>query len=205
MGSFKFKTVEMFIGEDLPRLVQGKQQMTAFFATYNVVRGHDNGLVKHGKGGLTIWVQNGDVIYSDVAFGMLAAGVFNPSDPVMRIVSEAGNRKLNAQAATAQAQVEQALADQPAIVNAENILAVVYAGLSAFDKAVAFASSLRAQHSHATVVVLTCDCQLESKGFELKPLMERGVIDYALATPECGGRKPMRTLLEALVAAWPKT
>lgn len=204
MSSFKFKTVETFISDELPRLVQGKQQMTAFFATYNVVNRYENGLVKHGKGGLTIRVQNGDVIYSDAAFGMLVAGAFHPSDPSMRRVSDIGNRILNTQAATTQAKVEQALADQLAIVNAENILAVVYAGLSAFDKAVAFASSLRAQHPHATVVVLTCDCQLESKRFELEPLIKQGVINYALTTPECGGREPMRKLLEALIAAWPK-
>lgn len=202
MGSFNFQTVKSFISDEIPRLVRDKRQMTALFATYNAVDGYSNGLVAHGKNGLTIRVQNGDVSYSDKASVAVLVGAFGgPSNSAALRLGMIGCDMMKIEADAAQEKVEQALTVGPSIDD-DNVLAVVYAGLSAFGATVDFARSLRRQYPQATLVVLTCDCDLTSKRFELERLMEQGAIHHAIATSECGGRNSMRQLLEALVAAW---
>lgn len=81
-------------------------------------------------------------------------------------------------------------------------LAVIYAGLPAFDEAVAFAREIKHEHPVSKVVVVTCDCNLTRKARDLVPMLRRE-LDAVVVTSECGGRATMRDILEKVVSIWP--
>ncbi len=86
----------------------------------------------------------------------------------------------------------------------ENFLAVVYAGLSAFEGPLEHAKKMREASPSAHIVVLTCDCDFEFKWIKLGPLCEQGVINEVVVTPWCGGVTAMSNMLTALINTWPK-
>ena len=82
-------------------------------------------------------------------------------------------------------------------------LAVVYAGLSAFQESLDYARKIRKSNPQCKVVVLTCDCDPRMKELVLAKALENGEIDEAIMTSECGGYYGMREILDGFVAAWP--
>lgn len=153
------------------------------------------------KQGLTIAVQNGDLHYHPFALAALSVAVDNPGNPRAEEFGDMGEFVMHAQAAHAQEIMEQGVticSDAP-----DTFVAFVYAGLSAFDKAISFARSLRSKCADATIVILTCDCDPWMKESALAPLIQSGEIQHAVMTWECGGRGALKDMLDALVAAWP--
>lgn len=194
-------SVEQFVREELPRIVQGKRTLSALFATYNNVADHESGPVETRKQGLTIGVQNGGLHYDPFALVALTVAVDNPGDPMAAELGDMGHAVMHEQAVDAQEIMAQGVtisSDAPG-----SFIAFVYAGLSAFDEAISFAQSLRAKVADATIVILTCDCDPWRKESELLPLIQRGEIQHAVMTRECGGRGAMADMLDGLIAAWP--
>jgi hypothetical protein len=82
-------------------------------------------------------------------------------------------------------------------------LVVVYAGLSAFREAVAFARRIKRDHPAAKIVVVTCDCELSWKKRELEPMLQGGELEAVVVTSYCGGRTTMCDILKKIVAIFP--
>lgn len=192
--------VEKFISNQLAELIIGKSFLTALFATYKEVYGYKSGLVKTEKTGLKVIVRNGHMAFdSSAVAGLWIGASFSFRDPEARAIGVAAVASERSRAKAAQQRVE----NQLGLEKDGNVLAVVYAGLSAFEEAVDFATHLKQGSSQVTAVVLTCDCNLSRKERQLLSLMEAGQIDHGIFTRECGGFGTMKNILEKLVSIWP--
>jgi hypothetical protein len=83
-------------------------------------------------------------------------------------------------------------------------LAVVYLGLTGFDRALMFALGLKRRNVASAVVVLTCDCDKSAKQRKLERLIGGGPITSALLTPHCGGQGDLEELHDGLLEIWPQ-
>ncbi len=92
----------------------------------------------------------------------------------------------------------------PALEQApENLLAVVYAGISAFNQAIDTVEHIHRKAPHADIIVVTCDCDVPEKKRSLGPLIVRGIIKEVVVTPICGGQEDMGLIVSSLIEAWP--
>ena len=83
----------------------------------------------------------------------------------------------------------------------EDVFAVVYAGLSCPRAGLDFATKVRAKSPASFIIVITCDCELDTK-MELFDARQ-DAINALIVTPHCGGQGEMGEILEALIAQWP--
>lgn len=199
MGMRKFLTVSAFIENVIPCLIAGKNRLSAVFASYNRIGSRKDGLVETNKESLCILVQNGFLEYSPLAIVALLIPENDVRQAGCNLMTEEGRR-------SQQVLQEKLAATMPAAdeVGAD-MLAVVYAGLSAFDEALVYARGIRGQYPQATIVILTCDCDLRRKEQVLGPLVESGEINHIVVTGFCGGEKDSEEILDGLVSAWPTT
>ncbi len=169
-GTFSMEEVLQFL---VLTLVKGRERLRILFSTYNEVDDYDDGLVETGHPGLEILVATGGV---------------KPSF-------------LDAEAWRVRARNGQSLANKKLATQGEYPdIAVIYAGLSAFSSAIETVRALHGQSPQTIIVVLTCDCDLPAKEWELERVEGIGAV---IVTPRCGGRGDMRDILEAFVAQWP--
>jgi hypothetical protein len=191
-----FTDIGSFLGTGIPALIAGikpNERAYVLLANYNCVGSYESGPVATGKQGLMIEVQNGNLKYSPTADLIYAF----PS-PICAIGAEA----MDAEAGAAQAIVESATKiEQPEADTA--FIAVVYAGLSAFGKAVNFARKIKQDKPAAKVVVLTCDCDLRAKEDILRSMLQSHDLEAVIVDHECGGRGAMRDILREFVRVWP--
>lgn len=194
-----YRSVQDFNAQRLPEILAGRDRLQALFATYNRVGGHESGPVKTGYPDLGITVQNGDLRVSNgVVFGLILGSA--PQSDEHREIGQLAVAELHAEGEDVQRTLEGRIA-LPA--ETDELLTVIYAGLSAFDGAVSFARRLRREGPKRLVVVLTCDCNLREKLRDLDPLQQAGEITEVLVSRECGGHGDMARILDALIAAWP--
>lgn len=185
-----FTQPKSFVSDTLPALIAGVGGMHLLLATYNSVSGYESGDVETGVEGLTIHVQNGNLHYSPMTDLVFYGGELG------RIGAEA----MDAEGQAAQASLE----SNVKIENDEGTLlfSIVYAGVSAFDEAVDFARKIKKDHPTAKIVVLTCDCGLNSKKRDLLPMLQDKVFEEVIVTNRCGGEDIMSYLLESIKDAW---
>lgn len=182
-----------FVATGINALIANTDRLHVLFATYNNVAHYESGPVDTKNDCLTIQVQNGDLDYSPITDLVYLLGT-----PLAAV----GGAAMEEEARDAQSALEASLA----IEYKENTLfiAVVYAGLSAFDEALDFARSVKKDQPAAKVVIVTCNCDLGHKDRVLEPLLQSKELDAVIVTYECGGRATMRDVLEGFMAAWPK-
>jgi hypothetical protein len=187
-----FTNTTDFLTVGLPTVLAGIKRLDVLSVTYNNVAGYESGPVETGKEGLGIQVQNGNLHYSP-----LTDLVYSGNLMVARIGSEA----MDEEARAAQVELESSL--RIGTTEDASFLAVVYAGLSAFDEAVAFARKVKKDNPAAKVAVVTCDCDLTRKARSLVPMLRDKELDAVVVTSECGGRATMRDILQKIVSDWP--
>ncbi len=193
-----YVSVRDFIGVRLPAMVAGRHSMRALFVTYNEVNGYASGEHETGKPGLKVFIQAGD-LYGASAM-QFASGLILGTPPG----SSSFNSGVDLSCAVAsdtQRDLEAAI-EQQGVLDEEGALVFVYAGLSAFDSALEYASNLRQRKPTTQVVVVTCDCDLSHKMRKLNLELERGNLAAVVATWRCGGRADMAELLQALIDVW---
>ncbi|MFH0873840.1 MAG: hypothetical protein V1846_03300 [Candidatus Komeilibacteria bacterium] len=191
-----FFSVGSFIAQ-LPTLVAGRRSLFALFSTYNTVGGHRDGLVETGMADLSVIVSAGGYKMSLASLMAATTAMQAGSRAIAHAIFDASH----AQAAEIQQEVGQEA--QTVLAEAtDDILAIVYAGYSAFNAALEFAQRLHSQHPRAQVYVLTCDCDQTRKQVELRSAIDDGLITGAIETWKCGGVSDMGDLLEALISAW---
>ncbi len=190
--------VSQFNSLVIPELIQNKQSLQAVFMTYKTITGYPNGTIIDSLPGLRLEVRSSNSSFElvDQAFAFaglqaLAQGDINSA--------EAFGRMGDAESRQAQKVVG---VSAPIIEDSERVLLVIYAGLSAFEEALAFARSFKMMHKNGSVVVLTCDCDVKRKMKDLNRLVEQGEIANVVVTSECGGRGAMRKMIEGLISAW---
>ena len=124
-----------FVATGINALIAGAGKVHVLFSTYNNVAHYGSGPVDTGKEGLTIEVRNGDLEYSPAANLVYALGT-----PLAAI----GAAVMEEDARDAESTLEAAIAIE-AIEPKDGgtLIAVVYAGLSAFDEAVDFAHRIK--------------------------------------------------------------
>lgn len=190
--------VSQFNSLVIPEIIQDKQSLQAVFMTYKTIAGYPSGAVIDSLPGLKIEVRSSNSSFElvDQAFAFaglqaLVRGDINSA--------EAFDRMGDAESRQAQKVVG---VSAPIIENNKTVLLVIYAGLSAFEEALAFARSFKKRYENGFVVVLTCDCDLKRKMEELNRLVEQGDITRVVVTSECGGRGPMAKMIEGLIGAW---
>jgi len=179
-----FTDLETFLSEELPLINAARPTLRAVFATYNRVAGHDSGSI-WSAGGLGVQVANG--------------GLPPPVGLLFAMAAESLLRRVRG--AVAQADVESQIAALGDLGEGDDVLAVVYAGVTAFAQSVEFVAQLRCRVPRATIVLVTCECGTARKRRCLAPLMASGVINCVIETPECGGERTMGAILDALIEA----
>lgn len=187
-----FTELDDFLATGVPSLVTGTSRLHALFATYHEVAGYKTGYVPTRKPGLTIQVQNGGLKYSSVA-----KLVHSPD----RDISTLGGNMMDLEASLAQFAVKANL--EIRLQEGVPLVALIYAGLTAFDEAAVMARQIKMAVPASRVIVTTCDCNLKHKRDILRPILDSGEIDMAVVTWMCGGNAMMAMILEAVIEAWP--
>ena len=181
-----------FIATGINALIANTESLYVLFATYNNVAGYKSGSVDTGREDLMIQVQSGDLVYSPAANLVYAVGT-----PLGKVGAEV----MHEDACEAQSTLEAAIAIEPG----ENVtsVAVIYAGISAFEEVVDFIRRIKQDLPDTKVVLLTCNCDLQHKGYVLEPMLQNKELEAVVVTHECGGRMAMRDILDGFIAAWP--
>jgi len=187
-----FTNETAYVATGINDLIANTNRVHVLFATYNNVADYGSGPVDTKKEGLTIQVQNGDLEYSPITDLVFLFGT-----PFVEI----GGAAMDKEARDAQSALEASLA----IEHGEDasLIAIVYAGLSAFDEALDFGRRVKKDQPTAKVIIVTCNCHMDHKGPALEPLLQNKELEAVIVTDECGGRRTMRGLLEGFVTAWP--
>lgn len=194
-------SVEDFLRQELPKLIAEKRTLNALFATYGQVESYQSGPVNTGRIGLNIVVQAGNYVTTDsilkassASLSLALAGDLEGS----HAISEASRQP----AISAQANLTSEVAGALEKEECQDFLAIVYAGLSAFEQALEFAQKIK-KNAAANVAVLTCNCNLFRKSVALVPLLLSKELSHVIVTPACGGVRQMKEILEGLINAWP--
>lgn len=183
-----FTDPDTFVREELPRISANKPALRAIFATYNSVAGYDSGSIWFNE--LRVQIATGDL---PPPAGLLFAAMAGDA-------AIADYRKeYDRQGAAAQDAVEAQIAELGDLSQETDVLAVVYAGVTAFQQSVAFVLDLRRQAPQAVIVLVTCGCGSDRKRQWLQPIIDSGIIDSVIETPECGGERTMGAILDALI------
>ena len=184
-----------FVEGKLSELIAGRTSLNVLFATYNNVSGFSDGEVAHEKPGLKVVVQNGNLRYSSFAAVGGLVGFVKRDEALCDAAEEAGNEE----AREAQRMLERKLEQAPDMSQA---IAVVYAGLSAFDEALELARTIKRGNANAIIVVVTCDCDSSRKQRVLEPLLASEEIASVVMTSNCGGRATMGKICQAVIDRW---
>jgi hypothetical protein len=190
-----FMDLADFVSTNIPALIAGMEKLSVLFVTYNEVNGYESGLVDTKKDRLTIQVQSGNLHYSPLTTSLVWA-IGTP-------LAEIGSAAMDDEAREAQEAVEASIKIE--VQEDTAFVAVVYAGLSAFDEALLFGRKIRQDNPAAKVVIVTCDCDPGRKRRVLVPMLETGELAAVIETYECGGREAMRKILLGFIEAWPST
>jgi hypothetical protein len=83
-------------------------------------------------------------------------------------------------------------------------LAVVYLGLTGFDKALMYALGLRRRQIAEQVAVITCDCNKSSKSHKLERILTARTLTAAIITSWCGGQDDFADLYDGIREVWPQ-
>ncbi len=187
----QFGSVESFASEGLPGLLSGRKGARVLFASYNEIDGFPSGSVEVDDSSLRIQVLSGGRPAPDFGFMLDWVAHFGTSES-SRFSKEFCTRAENAQAAVAGELSEgRAFPD----------IAIIYAGLAAFESVIKMIDDMRKQTSESHVVVLTCDCSIHQK---MPFLNKQHGVDTVVVTYECGGYGGMGNLVNALKEQWPK-
>jgi hypothetical protein len=202
-----FRSPRAFL-QTIPAMIAGLPSLDAVFVTYKTVTGRAAGVVPTDDPSLRISIASGDHPYSLDVLRLCAMGLaiegsgIGHAFPELRAVGGAGIELGNREADAAQAIAERRLATATPIPSDAPTIIVVYAGVSAFERAVTFTSRLRGALPRANVVVVTCDCEMRSKERTLQPMLDAGELRAVVTTPQCGGRDVLREILDAIVGGW---
>lgn len=175
-----FISTGQFVHDVVPGIMRGRQRLNVLLASYNEL---DIPLAPPGpaQNGLEITLRSGGLKHYTLL----------PSESVAQ-------------------QMERQSGDAQNIVDgwedpAEHYdLAVVYLGLTGFDKALMYALGLRRRHIADRVVVITCDCNKVSKEQKLKRILDAGTLVAAIITPWCGGQDDFGELYNGFIEVWPQ-
>lgn len=194
-----YQRTDDFIANTLPAIIAGKKALTALFVTYKTVGRHPSGEVLSDKPGLKMVVKSGNHdTYSMQTITSLTLGLF-PGNKVSRAM---GDSLFKAEGHAAMSKLRASLNDLEPETSGQ-VLVILYAGLSAFDEAVDYAKELRTRFSNLTIVVVTCDCDVNGKMKKLQPLLNNHSIDHVAVTHRCGGQMEMGEILDSLAEQWP--
>lgn len=191
----KFSGVTSFISSLLPSLVSAnvkKQQI--LFATYNSISGYQTGQVKRTS--RNIRIESGNYPVDPFQLGLLSFALATGDDALSSCI--VADMRRDGKAHQELARKGFAKSFNPTI---PQHLVFVYAGYTAFESAFAMAQSIKESSPDAVVVVLTCDCDLQRKDYELGAAMSNGKIDHYIVSRECGGRNGLREILDAILVA----
>lgn len=186
--------VDDFVANVIPGLVNGRKRLRVLFSTHNQIHGYRDGKLDIKEPGLEVLVADGGVQV------MSWAGWFDWTNAMINgdvVKSMAYAERIRSEADDGQSKIAEKLAGQDEYPD----VAVIYAGLSAFESTMATVRELRACAPDAHIVVLTCDCDVRSKSAQLH---RDNVVDTIVVTPRCGGCDDVGTMLEALVGQWSK-
>ena len=179
-----FISTGQFVHDVLPGMMRGKKKFRVLMTNYNDLDIPPAPLGQRQRG-LEITVRSG---------GLEAYAFLEPKHR-----GETAVEQMERQASVAQDAVERGTD------NTERYdLAVVYLGLTGFDKALMFALKLRRLGVASSVAVLTCDCDTSAKQRKLERLICGGPITSALLTPHCGGQADLEELYDGLLEVWPQ-
>ena len=188
-----FTNVDDFLSHGVPQILAGVEKLHVLMASYNSVGDHESGPVNTGRDGLSITVQNGNLEYSDMT------NLIFSSNPIQMAL---GSWVMHREGEMAQVKVESAL--QVEVPDQVPFVAFVYAGVSAFEKAVQMAKEVKRKHPTSKVIVTTCNCDLGMKARTLQPMLDSKEIEAVVVTPWCGGHEMMDQILRRLVEVWPE-
>jgi hypothetical protein len=178
-----------FINSRLAEL-SSPSNLYALFASYNDIPNYI-GAITSSRADLDIVVQEGYLIAAiDVAtMGLVAlsAGDFDTA----ALASE----HLRSEGREAQASLEKKVSQIPLD---RPVLVVIYAGLSAWQESLDFATTIKAQNDRATIVVVTCDCRLDKKIPVFQQLLAESKIDDVVVDSQCGGRRAMSEIIKSM-------
>ena len=179
-----FISTSQFVALRLPALMRDRRTFRVLLASYR-----DFGYIAHRPHGLArleIITRQGNLAYAG-------------EGPGGRMVRPQSAEEMVLEAHMAQDAVERALDG-----SARFDLAVVYLGLTGFDKAWQYALRLKRIGGVSSLAVLTCDCDEERKAAVLGPYAGRAIAD-ALITPACGGQGDFQAIYDGILKAWPKS
>lgn len=189
LSNSPFLSVGGFISFRVPSIISGKS-LNAIFASYNRVGNYYSGRQDTGKNGLNVFVQNGYAITA-----LLASELEGMS--IERAMADA--------ARTGQQIVDSELNEIPSnIESGTNTLLIIYGGLNAFGLCLSSIHAFRRKNPQATIVILTCDCDIDSKTPILHRIQTMGDVNDVIVTPYCGGQDQMGQILDALISGWPE-
>jgi len=189
-----------FIDSGLSKLTAGEQiPLQAIFATYNAVDGYGDGPVESGKHGLNINIQAGYYIADINDIIMLGASIEGEAP---KCIGRSAAQHIRDESSAAQHNVCVNV-NSLDILQQANIFALVYAGFSAFQEALDCAAHIKKENNDATVIILTCDCDIDRKSKILDEYVDSDNITDYVVTHMCGGRGDMSEILEALIKQWP--
>jgi hypothetical protein len=174
-----FTNISSFLENEIPVFLAGIERLHIFLGTYNSVSGHESGLVRTGLIGLTMQIQSGDLWYAPITDG---ERTWPP--PFAAISGTATKLEVKPQEEI-------------------SLFAVIYAGLTGFDRAVNSARSIKQQNPGAKVAVVTCDCDPRKAEEILRPLLDSHELDFVIVDHRCGGYGAMREILDGIVRIWP--
>lgn len=182
--------------QEFGKLIDPKKPLHAMFATYNSISGYPDEIVKTGKQGLSIVTQCGHMGPS--SFQQLGNMIlFAMSDNVTPILQQMENRANEAK------QILQKLDDKPTPSDTQ-LLAVFYAGFSAFNAVLDIAKTHKRENPLSTILIVTCNCSEYDKHHTLTNAKNRDEITDFLITNECGGDETMSKIITELIAFWPE-
>ena len=178
--------VSNFLEHGLPKILKGRTSLRCMFTTYREVEGFRDGEVVTNKPNLLIRVSQGR----------------DPSlQTLLPLFAGLGPDSMRREARSQLSKVIEA-SDIPK--EDVNFLLVTYAGASAFEETINFVREVRERCPMATIVVVTCDCDIVDKTADLGPHLRDGTIDFATyGGPHCGGHREMAAILNSIIAAWP--
>lgn len=184
--------------------------MQAFVSTGQFVHDVMPGLMR-GRTGYRVLLAS----YRD--FGDIAADLQGDRCRGLEITTRGGNldafewvEALSPNSAVAVAQMERQAADAQRRVtratdsNERHDLAIVYLGLTGFDKALQYALGLKRRGTANRVAVLTCDCDETTKKERLGAADCREAFVSNILTPWCGGYTDFVQLAEGMTEVWPQ-
>ena len=176
----KVFSVERFIGDEIPKIIDKCGRFRVVMTTYNEISGYSDGKVSTGDPNLQIKVLSGGLGVATISFMMDWAHALDSDS------SRAGQiyRAQKAKAETAQ----KAVTDELSGERSPNLI-LMYGGLRGFDLMKEKCAEIRQRFPKAYIAILACDCDSDTKARAFKALTAAGNLNAAIMSPACGGRR----------------